>query len=62
MLLATVGDTFATESQQEMEEAAVLQAVAVPDAHVADVSRDEDSGSDSNDVEFANVKRTKAVA
>lgn len=45
-----------------MEEAVVLQAVAVPDAHVADVSKDEDSGSDSNDAEFANVKRTKAVA
>lgn len=38
------------------------QAVAVPDAHVVDVSKDEDSGSDSNDAEFANVKRTKAVA
>lgn len=30
----------------------------VPDAHVADVSEDEDS----NDAEFANEKRTKAVA
>lgn len=32
----------------------------VPDAHVADVSEDEDE--DSNDAEFANEKRTKAVA
>lgn len=51
-----------------MEKAAVLQAVdvpvpvSVPDAHVADVSEDEVEDEDSNDAEFANEKRTKAVA